>query len=380
MDPKLFQSSAWGKIVQAAEGFPAFVPAPAPRSLELSEQAIALLDEASNAIGILAGIGRLVRNPQLLIAPYLRREAVLSSRIEGTQTTMSDLYADELDQHGLVRATDVREVRNYITAHEYGLSRLAELPLSLRLIREVHERLMEGVRGRERHPGEFRSYQNWIGAPTGQDATYVGPPVNRMRERLDDFERFMHERSLRPLVQAAVMHYQFEAIHPFGDGNGRVGRLLTALFLQERGLLPQPLLYLSAYFERSRADYYEGLMRVSTHGDWDRWVRYFLGGVKQQADEAAQQADRLIALHSRYREELQAQHVTANVLALIDALFVNPLADASRAQRVLGVSAPTARNTLRTLEEHGIVREITGRNWGRVFRADEIYDVLLADE
>ena len=354
MDPKLFQSSAWGKIVQAAEGFPALVPAPAPRSLELSEQAIALLDEASNAIGILAGIGRLVRNPQLLIAPYLRREAVLSSRIEGTQTTMSDLYADELDQHGLVRATDVREVRNYMTAHEYGLSRLAELPLSLRLIREVHERLMEGVRGRERHPGEFRSYQNWIGAPMGQDATYVGPPVNRMRERLDDFERFMHERSLRPLVQAAVMHYQFEAIHPFGDGNGRVGRLLTALFLQERGLLPPtaplPVGLLRAISSR--------LLR-GTHAReharrLDRWVRYFLGGVKEQADEAAQQADQLMAhSHSRYREELQAQHVTANVLALIDALFVNPLADANRAQRVLGVSTQTARDTLRTLRNTG---------------------------
>ena len=220
----------------------------------------------SGSLQVSAGLCETRNSP---IAPYLRREAVLSSRIEGTQTTMSDLYADEADQHGLVRATDVREVRNYMTVTEYGLSRLAELPLSLRLIREVHERLMEGVRGRERHPGEFRSYQNWIGAPTGQDATYVGPPVNRMRERLDDFERFMHERSLRPLVQAAVMHYQFEAIHPFGDGNGRVGRLLTALFLQERGLLPQPLLYLSAYFERSRADYYEGRMRVNTHGDRD---------------------------------------------------------------------------------------------------------------
>lgn len=380
MDPKLFTKAAWGEVVVAAEGFPAFLPAPAPRQLQLSSEAIGLLDEASHALGVLAGIGRLVRNPRLLISPYLRREAVLSSRIEGTQTTMSDLYADELDQQQLVRSTDVREVRNYVTAHEYGLRRLEKLPLSLRLIREVHRHLMQGVRGRERHPGQFRTYQNWIGAPTGADATYVGPPVDRMTERLHDFEDFMHDRRLRPVVQAAVLHYQFEAIHPFGDGNGRVGRLLTSLFLQERGLLPQPLLYLSAYFERSRTDYYDALLRVSTHGDWDRWIRYFLRGVKTQAEEAADLADRLIALHARYRQELQAQHVAANALALIDVLFDNPLTDAARVQRDLTVSSPTARKTLRTLEEHGVLTEISGRSWGKIYRADEIYEVLLADQ
>ena len=239
---------------------------------------------------------------------------------------------------------------------------------------------MRGVRGRERHPGEFRTYQNWIGAPSGEDATYVGPPVDRMHERLDDFEHFMHTRSLRPLVQAAVMHYQFEAIHPFGDGNGRVGRLLTALFLQERGLLPQPLLYLSAYFERSRTDYYEGLLRVSTHGDWDRWIRYFLRGVKVQADEAAELSDRLIALHGRYRDDLQAGHVTVNVLAMVDVLFENPLANAASVQQALDVSAPTARKVLRTLEERGVVTEISGRDWGKVYSASEIYEVLRGEE
>lgn len=379
MDPALFTETAAGEVVTAAEGFPAFVPAPAPRHLELSPDAIALLDEASNALGILAGIGRLVRNPRLLISPYLRREAVLSSRIEGTQTTMSDLYADELDQQGLVRASDVREVRNYVTAHEYGLARLSELPLSLRLIREVHERLMRGVRGRERHPGEFRSYQNWIGAPNGRDATYVGPPVPQMRERLEDFEAFLHDTGLRPLVHVAVLHYQFEAIHPFGDGNGRVGRLLTALFLSERGLLPQPLLYLSAFFERRRAEYYDGLMRVSTHGDWNGWIEFFLEGVRTQAHEAANLADQLVALQQRYRDALQGKRVTANALALIDALFDNPLMFTARAQRELGVSAPTARKTIRTLEEHGIVRELTARTWGRIYQADEIAALLRGD-
>lgn len=375
----MFERSSAGRVVTAAEGFPAYVPGRAPRALTLSSDVVDVLDEASNHLGILAGIGRRLPNPRLLIGPYLRREAVLSSRIEGTQTTMSDLYASELEQDQLVSAGDVQEVRNYVAAHELGLEKLDELPLSLRLIRLLHKRLMKGVRGRERHPGEFRTYQNWVGAPDGRDASYVGPPVPEMLELLDDFERFLHDGRLRPLVHAAVAHYQFEAIHPFGDGNGRVGRLLIPIFLAERGLLPQPLLYLSAYFERTRSDYYETLMRVSTHGDWDRWLRYFLRGVQTQAEEAAELADRLLAMHARYREELQAAHATSNALALIDLLFRNPLVSARRVQTELGVSGPTARKTIRTLEDAGILREVSGRSWGRVYRAEEIYSVVLGE-
>jgi cell filamentation protein, protein adenylyltransferase len=374
MDPVSFTASAWGSVTTAPEGYPAFVPKPAPRKLDLSQETWGRLDEAAHHLGILNGIGRRLPNPHLLITPYLRREALLSSRIEGTQATMSDLYASELGQTELVRAADVGEVRNYIAAHEHGLS--SPLPLSLRLIRDLHRILMRDVRGHERHPGEFRSYQNFIGGSNGRDATYVGPPVPQMRELLDDFERFLHENSVRPLVQAAVIHYEFEAIHPFGDGNGRVGRLLVPLFLKDRGLLPQPLLYLSAYFERNRVAYYDGLMRVSTHADWDRWVGFFLNGVREQAIEAADLADALLALRERYREELQAAHVTANALALVDCLFDNPLIYTKRAQDVLDVSAPTARAAIRALEQHGILREITGRNWGRLFQADEIFELL----
>jgi Fic family protein len=376
LDANQFTSKASGKITVAPEGFPAFVPDPAPRKLNLTDRAIGLLDEASNRLGVLSGIGQRLPNPQLLITPYLRKEAVLSSRIEGTQTTMSDVFAAEADQLELVRAPDVQEVRNYVTAHEYGLSRLASLPLSLRLIRELHERLMTGVRGREKHPGSFRRYQNWIGATRGEDASYVGPPVPEMQERLDDLELFVHDReALRPLVQAAVLHYQFEAIHPFGDGNGRVGRLLIPLFLAERGLLPQPLLYLSAYFERSRGDYYDRLMAVSTHGQWDEWLKYFLAGVSSQAQEAAELADQLLGLQARYRDEFQKQRrVSAHVLGLIDALFLNPYVDTKRVQAVCNVSQPTARNVILTLEKHGILREITGRSWGTVYVAREIYE------
>ena len=379
MDADKFGAEAWGELTRTLEGDLAFVPAAAPRDLDLSDEAIALLDAASNSLGLLAGIGRGFPNPHLLIAPYLRREAVLSSRIEGTDTSLSDIYAAEAEQLSLVEVADVQEVRNYVVAYEHGLERLSSLPLSLRFIRELHERLMTGVRGGRMQPGQFRTYQNWIGGATARDAVYVPPPPAAMMERLDDFERFLHERPHRPLVQAAVVHYQFEAIHPFGDGNGRVGRLLVLLFLAERGLLPQPLLYLSAFFERSRSTYYDLLLRVSTHGDWDAWLRYFLQAVGTQASDAAALADRLLALNARYRQELQRSRATGNTLALAEALFVNPIVSASSVQRALGVSAPTARATIRSLEERGIVREITGRSWGRVYEAEEILGLLRGD-
>lgn len=374
MEARAFTKRASGSITTTAEGYSAFVPEPAPRELELSRTTQDALDDASHRLGVLQGVGRQIRNPELLTVPYMSREAVLSSRIEGTQTTMSDVYAADLDQQELVNAPDVREVRNYRAAHVMGLR--SPLPLSLRLIRGLHRQLMAGARGHERHPGEFRTYQNFIGAPNGADATFVPPPVPQMRDLLEDLEDFLDEEALRPLVQAAVIHYQFEAIHPFGDGNGRLGRLLIPIFLRERDLLPQPLLYLSAYFERSRSDYYEKLLRVSTHGDWNGWVAYFLAGVSAQAQEAIDLADRLLGLYDRYRELLQAEHATANALFLIDALFENPLMYTSRAEAVLGVSAPTARATIRTLEDKGILREITNRRWRKIYQADEIYELL----
>lgn len=380
MEVHLFTANASGHLTRTPSGNPAFVPAPAPRVLELSPEAVALLDEASHRLGVLHGIGRRLPNPHLLIGPYLRREAVLSSRIEGTQTTLSDVYAAEVEQLSLVTSPDVQEVRNYMAAYEYGLSRLATLPLSLRLIRELHERLMTGVRGHSRRAGEFRTYQNFVGGTSERDATYVGPPVPEMRQCLDDLEHFMHDRTLRPLVQMAVLHYQFEAIHPFGDGNGRVGRLLMGVFLSERGLLPQPLLYLSAYFERTRDAYYDGLLRVSSHGDWDGWLRYVLEGVRVQAEEAGELAERLLELQGRYRRELQRAHATSNALALVDALFANPLVTTRRVQELLAVSPPTARAAIRTLEAAGVLRELTNRRWGRVYRADEIYAAIRGDQ
>jgi Fic family protein len=371
MDPASFTADAPGHLVNQDSNL-AFVPAPLPPKLNFTPELIASLSAAANCVGLLAGTGRNLKSPSLLIGPYLRREAVLSSRIEGTVSTLADLYEDEAT--GSARG-DVREVRNYITAHEYGLMALEELPLSLRLLREVHKRLMQGARGHERHPGRFRSYQNWIargpGAPI-EEARYVPPPVPEMRTALDDFERFLHDETLPPLVVAALAHYQFEAIHPFGDGNGRIGRLLISLLLHERGLLPQPLLYISAYFERSGAEYYDRLLRVSTHGDWLGWLVYFLDGVAMQARAAADDAERLLDLQDRYHELLSAARARQSAHQLVDQLFTNPYITAPLAARALGVSPPTARAAIRDLESQGILRELTGRKWGQLFLADDV--------
>lgn len=377
MDSESFTDKAPGRLTRTPSGNPAFVPAPAPRRVELSPEAVDLLDEASNRLGVLEGMGRRLANPELLISPYLRREAVLSSRIEGTQTTLSDVYASEA-QLELPIAGDVSEVLNYMAAYRYGLQHLNTLSLSLRLIRDLHQRLLQGVRGAAKHPGQFRRYQNFIGGSSEENATYVPPPPNELGACLDDLERFAHERGgMRPLVQMAVLHYQFEAIHPFGDGNGRVGRLLMGLFLTERGLLPQPLLYLSPFFENRRREYYGGLIRVSTHGDWDGWVRYVLEGVKTQADEAVELADELQRLQARYREEIQRRRSSVKALALVDMLFVNPLFTVRHVQDRLGVSAPTARTAIGVLVDAGILRELDpARKWQRIYIADELYRLI----
>lgn len=373
MDVDRFTNGSTGRIVRTHDGHSAFVPGELPPPIQMTGSLASLLADAANAVGLLAGTGRNIQNPLLLISPYLRREAVLSSRIEGTVSTLADLYEDEAT--GSSARADVIEVRNYLAAHEFGLARLETLPLSLRLLRELHERLMRGVRGQERRPGEFRTYQNYIarhaGAPI-EDAIYVPPPVLEMHQALDNLERFLHGEQLSPLLLAAVAHYQFEAIHPFGDGNGRVGRLLISVVLHERGLLPQPLLYLSAYFERTVAEYYDRLMMVSTHGDWEGWLKYFLTGVAEQAYDAVEDAERVLNLQAAYHAKLAAARARPAAQALADELFINPYITARRAAAVLHVSDPTARAAINDLVEQGILEEVTGRRWRRLFLAREI--------
>ena len=246
------------------------MPNPLPRHIQLSMALVDSLDEASSAVANLAGVGETIQNPHLLIRPFVRREAVLSSRIEGTQASISDLFQYEASGSRRPRG-DVEEVANYVEALDHGLNLLAELPISVRLINQVHSVLMRGVRGGEKRAGELRDGQVWIGSAGApiEEARYVPPPADLVRDLLFDWERFVNEcDTLRPLFQCAMMHYQFEAIHPYLDGNGRIGRLLITLFLCAKKILPTPLLYLSAYFERDRSAYYEQLFRLSATGDW----------------------------------------------------------------------------------------------------------------
>ncbi|HKI02833.1 MAG TPA: Fic family protein [Thermoanaerobaculia bacterium] len=375
MNPADFHAPDAGRIIQAPAGYAAFVPAPLPPELTYDSRLVLALSRADAALSELSGLGRQLPNPHLLIAPYVRREAVLSSRIEGTRASLSDLLLDEADGDRPEDA-DVREVRNYVAALEDGLERLRDLPLSLRLVRELHERLMQGVRGDRATPGEFRRSQNWIGPAGSTPATapYVPPPPQEMMECLADWERFLHDRERFPdLIQCAVMHEQFEAIHPFLDGNGRVGRLLITLFLVERGRLSEPLLYLSDYIEANRQDYYDSLQRVRTEGDWPGWLHFFLAGVEQTARAAVRQASLLMDLREAYRQRLSRK---PNALKLLDELFVNPYLTASRAVRVLEVSDPTARQAIALLQQEGLLEEISGRRWGRLYLARPILEAI----
>jgi len=368
-----FHAPEAGTLVPTMDGGLAFVPAPLPPAIDYDSELVLALSRADGALSELSGLGRQLPDPHLLIAPYLRQEALLSSRIEGTVTTLSELLIDQAGGATTERERDdLREVRNYVTAMEHGLARLAKLPLSLRLVREVHEQLMRGVRGGTSAPGEFRRIQNWIGPPgsTLATATYVPPPVPEMTSALALWERFLNERDTMPvLVQCALMHEHFEAIHPFLDGNGRVGRLLITLFLVERERLSQPLLYLSAFIDAHRNDYYDALLRVRTEGDWRGWLLFFLAGVAETSERAARQAATLMDLRERYHELLRR---APRAVALVDELFRSPYVTTAGAAQALGVSTPTAKRAMDKLLDAKILEDMGERAWRRVFVAPEI--------
>jgi Fic family protein len=349
-----------------------------PPRIEFDGPLVAALSDADRHLGLLAGAGEWLPNPHLLIRPFLRREAVLSSRIEGTQASVADLVIYEASPTAS-SAPDVREVANYVSALELALKEDRELPISLRLIRDLHSKLMTGVRGAHLTPGEFRSSQNWIGPPgcTLNQATFVPPPPDEMHVALDAFERYLHAEDAIPLLmRLAVIHYQFETIHPFLDGNGRVGRLLISLLLHEWKLLPQPLLYLSAFFERNRSEYYDLLLKVSQTGDWSSWIRFFLLGISEQSRDVVDRARRLFALRERYRTQLHTARSSALPMKLVDHLFEHPALTASQAQKLLDVSPRAARLNMARLEELDIIREVTGRARNRIFTAHEVLDLL----
>jgi len=380
MNPEDFRETSAGRVLRTPAGYWAFVPHPLPPALHWSDALITALAEAERTLGELAGLGYFLPNPHLLIRPFIRREAVFSSRIEGTRASLSDLLTYESVQLSLFELPDdVREVHNYVRALEYGLERLAELPLSLRLMREIHAILLEGVRGQEQTPGEFRRSQNWIGPPGAalQEATFVPPPVAEMGEALDALEKFLHDPpQLPPLIRLGLFHYQFEAIHPFLDGNGRIGRLLNTLLLCAWGLLPTPLLYLSPYFEARRQQYYDLLLQVSQRGDWEAWLTFFLRGVVTQGRDAVQRIRSLERLHARYREQLQSASTAARLLQVVDLLFERPVLQTRQVETALSINFSTAQRYLDRLLQEGILNEITGRARNRLYRADEILKIL----
>lgn len=376
MRPEDFQDNAPGYVIRQPSGYWAFVPAPLPPTLSWSTELIATLSAADRALGELSGLSNALPSSNLLIQPFMRREAVLSSRIEGTRASLTDLYAYEAVQLSLFEfPEDVQEVHNYVQTLAYGLERLATLPVSLRLMRELHERLMADVRGEQWTPGEFRRSQNWIGPPgsTLETATYIPPPVEQMHTALHDLETFIHANDhLPPLVKLGLVHYQFEAIHPFLDGNGRVGRLLISLLLADWGLLPQPLLYLSAFFEEHRQAHFDHLLAISRRGDWESWLLYFLRGVYKQAHDSIRRVRHLQALRDAYREQFQTARAAARLLQVIDMLFVQPIFTISQISEAIQVNYPTAQRYVSQLEEARIVQEITGQARNRIYRAGEI--------
>jgi len=366
-----------GRRVRVPSGYTAFVPDSLPPLLQWTPVLVRALSDADRLVGRLAGEGGRLPNPHLLMRPFVRREAVLSSRIEGTQATLGELLAAEAGAAVERSPADLREVGNYVTALEFGVRRLKKLPLSLRLIRELHAKLMTGVRGNQATPGEFRRSQNWIGSAgcTLMNATYVPPPPGEMTACLEQWETFLHDRSLPPLAQVALAHYQFEAIHPFLDGNGRVGRLLITLFLVERGILPTPLLYLSAFFEATRRDYYDRLLSVSIRGEWSAWVEYFLNGVARQAEDALSRAERINGLLVKWREAVSGA-TSKNPLTLVDMLAANPYLTIKRAAKRLGVAFTTAQRAVERLESLAIVKKISKAKRDRVYCAKSILDIL----
>lgn len=360
-----------GRYITQPQDYKAFVPAPLPPDppVAMGPELLRRLSEADRGLGRLDGATSILPNPDLFVGMYVRQEAVLSSQIEGTQSTLEDVL--EYEATGASdQPKDVADVVNYVRAMNYGLERLADLPLSLRLIGEIHARLLEGVRGGDRTPGEFRRSQNWIGPPgsTLDRALFVPPPVHEMQQALDNLEKFLHQDTAHPLlIRCGLAHAQFETVHPFLDGNGRMGRLLITFLLCWRGALHRPLLYLSLYLKAHRAEYYDRLQAVRTDGDWEGWLRFFLAGVAEVATEATETARAILDLREEHHQRV-GDACGGNGLRLLAALFETPVVTARIVQERLGCAHGTASSLASRFEELGLLRETTGQQRNRRYR------------
>lgn len=362
--------------------YQAYVPLPLPPEppLTFDGALVGDLEAANQALGRLDGMTRMLPDPALFLYHYVRKEALLSSQIEGTQSSLSDLLLFELDELPGVPRDDVEEVSNYVAALNHGLARLrGGFPLSLRLLREIHEVLLRGGRGAKQTPGEFRRGQNWIGGRSPATATFVPPPPERLQDCLNAFEHFLHapRESTPPLIKAALAHVQFETIHPFNDGNGRLGRLLIALILCEEGVLAEPSLYLSLYFKQRRAQYYQQLDDVRRTGDWEAWLGFFLQGVEQTSNQAIDTARRLLALFETDRAKLRdLGRRTGSALQVFEQFTRHPILSAPQLAQKLQLSPQTVRSSLSALNDLGLLNEITGQRRNRLWLYQDYYAIL----
>jgi Fic family protein len=368
-------STRAGRFEAQPAGYRAFIPAPLPPdpALSMTGELPSLLSAADRALGRLDGSVLTLPRPDLFVLMYVRKEAVLSSQIEGTQSSLQDLLAAEATLFDLAPPDDVGEVINYVRAMNHGLRRLPELPVSVRLIREIHAQLMQGARGGEVAPGELRTSQNWIGpgGATPATATFVPPPHQVVPGVLSDLERFLHaEDDVPPLVKIALAHVQFETIHPFLDGNGRIGRLLITFLLTERGILHKPVLYLSHYFKSRRQEYYDRLQAVRMRGDWEGWLAFFLRGVIEVAGEAAETSRRILSMREDHRAAVTEKlgRAAANGHKVLDWLFDRPIVTVKDVQRMTGTTYAAANGLVSRLVEAGVLSEMTGYARNRRFQ------------
>lgn len=377
------KSSRIGRYVKSSVGgetYNAYVPTPLPPQPALDlDDLYPLLDQANTAIGRLDGMSMVLPDPSLFLYMYIRKEAVLSSQIEGTQSSLSDLLLFETEEAPGAPIDDVTEVSCYVTAMNYGLERLKTLPLSLRLIREIHAQLMNNARGGTKQPGEFRTSQNWIGGSRPGNAKFVPPPVDHLMDCLGSFETFLHDEKVKlpVLIKAALAHVQFETIHPFLDGNGRLGRLLITFILCVEGILKEPLLYLSLYFKANRDAYYNHLQSVRETGDWESWIRFFLTGVIETANQATETAQAILALFAKDQKSIEdSGKSTAAVITVHRFLQRHPISTTTKIKDACNISLPTVLRSLATLESLGIVKEITGKGRHKVFVYSQYLGIL----
>jgi Fic family protein len=370
----MLDSSRAGQYVEQLEGYKAFIPKPLPPVPEIimDQEMWTLLSQADLALGRLDGATDALPNPDLFVFMYVRKEAVLSSQIEGTQASLIDILEFESQALQPDNPQDVAEVVNYISAINYGLERLKQLPVSLRLIRDIHQELMKGVRGSERNPGEFRRSQNWIGAGgcTLAQATYVPPPPHEMLQALDNLEKFLHSPQPIPtLIKIGLAHAQFETIHPFLDGNGRIGRLLVTFLLCEGNVLRRPLLYISYYFKKHRSEYYDRLQAIRNSGKWEDWLKFFLCGVSEVAQEAAATARKIVNLKEEHRQLVlnKMGRRSGNAITLLESLYFRPIFTVEQAATTTNLSYPNANTLIKELRDIGLLQEVTGQKRNRAF-------------